>query len=197
MTGYWFLDEPAEWHPPDDLQTFLESGPPPIYVGFGSMKDKEANRLTSVVLEALDLVGARGILSSGWGSLRNTDLPETVFPIASAPHAWLFPKMAAVAHHGGAGTTGAGLRAGVPSIIIPFLGDQLFWAKRAAALGVGPEPVTYRKLTVEALTKRFRMVLENQEVRDRAKQVGETVRAEDGVDKAVQLIDAYLKKRGP
>ncbi|MGB3510903.1 MAG: glycosyltransferase [Microcoleaceae cyanobacterium] len=117
VTGYWFLDSQANWQPPQELLDFLEAGSPPVYIGFGSMSDTNPEALTKLVLDALAQSGQRGILIKGWGALTNADLPDNVFKIDSVPHDWLFPQMAAVVHHGGAGTTAAGLRAGVPSII--------------------------------------------------------------------------------
>ena len=193
VTGYWFLNEPSDWTPPAELQTFLDSGPPPIYVGFGSMTDRAADRTTQLIIDAAARAGQRVVLASGWGGLGHASLPETVFRLEAAPHAWLFPQVSAVTHHGGAGTTGAGFRAGVPSIVTPFVADQPFWADRAFALGVGPEPISYHRLTVDALATRFQTAVENNEMRKRAKRLEQTIRAEYGVGKAVALIDAYLK----
>jgi len=135
VTGYWFLDEAVDWEPPADLLDFLNAGEPPIYIGFGSMANRNPEEAGKIALEALRISGQRGVLSSGWGGLKTDDLPETVFAISSIPHSWLFPRMRAVVHHGGAGTTAAGLRAGVPSILVPFFGDQPFWGRRVAQLG--------------------------------------------------------------
>ncbi|MDH3570301.1 MAG: glycosyltransferase, partial [Gemmatimonadota bacterium] len=127
ITGYWFLDRPAEWQPPAAIVDFLGAGPPPVYIGFGSMIAKDPAELFDVALEAIHRTGQRGVLSTGWMGADHTDLPDDVFGIESIPHDWLFPRMAAVVHHGGAGTTAAGLRAGVPSILTPFFADQPFW----------------------------------------------------------------------
>lgn len=115
LTGYWFLEPPLDWQPPAGLLAFIESGPPPVYIGFGSMNSRDAQATTRLVLDALAQAGQRGILSTGWGALSHADLPDYVSVIESIPHAWLFPRMIAVVHHGGAGTTGAGLRAGIPA----------------------------------------------------------------------------------
>ena len=137
VTGYWFLDEPVGWTPPAALDEFLRSGPPPVCIGFGSMSHRDPEATMRLVLDALHTTGRRAIVLTGWGGMRGTDLPGNVFVVDSVPHAWLFPRVTAVVHHGGAGTTAAGIRAGVPSIVIPFHGDQPFWAKRVAELGVG------------------------------------------------------------
>ena len=105
------------------------------------MTDRAADHVAQLVVDAAARAGQRVVLAADWGGLGHTSFPDTVFQLESAPHAWLFPQMAAVTHHGGAGTTGAGFRAGVPSIITPFFADQPFWADRAFALGVGPEPI--------------------------------------------------------
>jgi UDP:flavonoid glycosyltransferase YjiC (YdhE family) len=192
VTGYWFLDEPAGWQPPADLVAFLEGGPPPVYVGFGSMPDREAQQMTALVVRALELCGQRGVLLSGWSGLGGATLPGTIHHLESIPHAWLFPRVAAVVHHGGAGTTAAGLRAGVPSIVTPFLSDQYFWAARVAALGVGPESVSYHKLTAERLAEMIRQATTDEAMRAQARVMGQRIEAERGVERAVELIEQYV-----
>jgi sterol 3beta-glucosyltransferase len=140
VTGFWFLDQ-GRWAALADLEAFLDDGPPPVYIGFGSMVGSDPARLTEAVLGALSRSGARGLLLSGWGGLAQADLPESIFQVEHAPHGWLFPRVAAVVHHGGAGTTAAGLRAGRPTVIVPFFGDQPFWGRIVAARGVGPQPI--------------------------------------------------------
>ncbi|MBZ0276030.1 MAG: glycosyltransferase, partial [Anaerolineae bacterium] len=132
--GYWFLDDRDGWQPSPELSDFLAAGSPPVYFGFGSMTNRDPAQLTSILLEALRQSGQRGLLLTGWGGISQRDLPDNVLMIDSAPHSWLFPRMAAVVHHGGAGTTAAGLRAGVPSLIIPHFGDQMFWGARVGVL---------------------------------------------------------------
>ena len=188
VTGYWFLDPPVEWEPPKDLLNFLQSGPPPVYIGFGSMIHSKPEETTELVLNALAHTGQRGVLSSGWGGLKQEDLPETAFMIGSIPFSWLFPKMAAVVHHGGAGTTSIGLRAGIPSIVTPFMGDQPFWGQRVAELGVGPEPIPRRKLTFERLAQAIDQVLTDQTMRQHAADLGSKIQAEDGIARAVAVI---------
>lgn len=127
VTGYWFLDSPPDWHPSDELVQFLGAGPPPVYIGFGSMSSVHPEHLSHLVQEALERSHQRGVLLTGWGALRQEPFSEQLYTVASIPHDWLFHQMAAVVHHGGAGTTGASLRAGVPSIIVSFLPEQAFW----------------------------------------------------------------------
>jgi sterol 3beta-glucosyltransferase len=193
VCGYWFLDPPPSWQPPAPLVDFLEAGAPPVYIGFGSMANRAPRKTTELVQEALERSGQRGILASGWGGLDNTKMPENLFALDSAPHAWLFPRMAAVVHHGGAGTTAAGFRAGVPSILVPHLGDQPFWAKRVTELGVGPRPMPRRKLTAERLAAAITMAVTDQAMRARAAALGERIRAEDGVARAIEMIEAFTR----
>jgi UDP:flavonoid glycosyltransferase YjiC (YdhE family) len=188
VTGYWFLDEATDWTPPAGLMAFLEAGPPPVYIGFGSMSSRNPEETAALVLEALKQSEQRAILLSGWGGLQASDVPDSVFMIDAIPHAWLFPRMAAVVHHGGAGTTAAGLRAGVPSIIIPFFGDQPFWGQRVAELGVGPESIPRKKLTAERLAQAIQIAVSNQAMRQRAAELGERIQAEDGVGRAVDIV---------
>jgi UDP:flavonoid glycosyltransferase YjiC (YdhE family) len=193
VTGYWFLEPPAGWEPPIDLVKFLQSGPPPVYIGFGSMVNSKPEETTDLVLQALARTGQRGVLSSGWGGLKKADLPETVFMIGSMPHNWLFPKMAAVVHHGGVGTTAAGLWAGIPAIVTPFFGDQPFWGQRIYALGVGPRPIPRQRLTADRLAESIRIAVSNTAMREKSARLGERIRAENGIAQAVAVIE---QKRG-
>jgi UDP:flavonoid glycosyltransferase YjiC (YdhE family) len=194
-TGYWFLDDAGEWTPPADLLRFLESGPPPVSIGFGSMTTGDPQALTQLVLDAVARSGQRAILLSGWAGLRHNDLPPTVFQLDAAPHSWLFPRMAAVVHHGGAGTTAEGLRAGIPNLLVPHLGDQLFWGRRVEALGVGPRAIPRPKLTAAALANAITQAVCDQTIRQRAAALGATIRAEDGIATAVGVIEGYLRRK--
>jgi UDP:flavonoid glycosyltransferase YjiC (YdhE family) len=187
-----FLDRPADWQPPSDLGDFLAAGSPPVYIGFGSAISLDPEARTKLVLEALACTGQRGILATGWGGLSNSDLPDSVFQIEAVPHDWLFPQMAAVVHHGGAGTTAAGLRAGVPSIIVPFVGDESFWGQQIANLGVGPSPIPQEQLSVEQLTTAIHTATNDQAMRDRAVTLGQKIREEDGVARTVEAFHCHL-----
>ena len=189
ITGYWFLDPPNDWTPPPDLLNFLQAGRPPVYIGFGSMGSRKPAETTDLVLQALSMTQQRAILISGWGGLQNTDVPSaSVFMVDSIPHAWLLPRVAAVVHHGGAGTTGAGLRAGVPSILIPFTTEQAFWGQRVHDLGVGPTPIPRSKLTVDRLAQAIQEAVTNTAMRQRAAELGSKIQAEDGIGNAVEII---------
>ena len=189
VTGYWFLDSESGWEPSAALQTFLEAGPPPVYVGFGSMAGQNPQRLAQIVVEALQQAGVRGVVASGWGGLQASDLPDSIFSLDQAPHNWLFPRMAAVVHHGGAGTTAAGLRAGRPTLIVPFLGDQPFWGERVHTLKVGCQPIPQKKLTVEKLATALRELTSAPLIQRHAEALGERIRAEDGIAEAVAIIE--------
>jgi len=190
VTGYWFLPPPTGWTPPPALVDFLAAGPPPVYIGFGSMPSRDPRATARLVLDALARTGQRGILASGWGGLETDDLPRTVHRVGALPHAWLFPQMAAVVHHGGAGTTGAGLAAGVPSILTPFFGDQPFWGRRVHTLGVGPAPIPRRRLTAEKLATAIQQAVSDEAMRRRAASLGERIRADRGIEHAVAVITA-------
>lgn len=194
VTGYWFPDETREWVAPGELTRFLREGPAPVYVGFGSMAGRDPRRIARTVVEALRIADARGVIATGWGGMDVGTLPATVHRLAEAPHAWLFPRMAAVVHHGGAGTTAAGLRVGVPSVIVPFFGDQPFWGARVSALGVGPQPIPQRKLTSHRLAGAIRAALGDREIRANAARLGERVRAECGVESAVKLLERVTRR---
>ncbi len=187
VTGYWFLDG-GDWIPPPSLQGFLQAGPPPVYVGFGSIPSVDPMRTTAMITEALAMAGQRGILASGWGGLAAAPISEHVFMLDAAPHDRLFPHVCAVVHHGGAGTTAAGLRAGKPTVICPFFGDQPFWGRRVAELGVGPDPIGFKHLTVAGLVEAITSAVDDDAMRRRAERLGTVLRAEDGVGTAVASI---------
>jgi len=194
VTGYWFLDPRPDWQAPAELARFLESGPPPVYVGFGSMSNSDPERQTRLALRALELARQRGVLSTGWGGIARLGSSADVFYVDDVPHSWLFPRMAAVVHHGGAGTTGAGLRSGVPSLITPFAGDQYAWADRAVKLGAGPRMGDAKNLTAEKLAQAIDTAVSNPALRARAAAIGDRIRAENGVTRAVELIEHHAKE---
>jgi sterol 3beta-glucosyltransferase len=189
ITGYWFPAESA-WQPPDDLRHFLAAGPPPVFIGFGSMPIRNRAETITTLLAALAQSGQRAILHKGWAGLQPTAVPATVHLIEYVPYGWLFPRMAAVVHHGGSGTTGFGLRAGVPSLIVPFLFDQFFWGQRVAALGVGPPPIPFRRLTASRLAEALHTAVSDTNMRQTAARLGAKVRAENGLATAVTLINS-------
>jgi sterol 3beta-glucosyltransferase len=195
-TGYWFLDEEANWRPPVELMDFIVSGTPPVYVGFGSIANHDtAAQTTELVIDALKRSGQRGILATGWGGMSKMEnIPEDMFILESAPHSWLFPQMAAVVHHGGAGTTAAGLRAGVPGIVIPFSNDQFAWGRRAYELGAASKPIPRKNLTAEKLADAIKFVLTRQ-IKDAAKDLGTKIQSENGASAAAKIIIACVKAK--
>jgi len=191
-TGYWFLDSGEDWTPPPELAAFLEAGPKPVYVGFGSMSGRNPERLTRIVIDALEKAGKRAVMITGWGGLSADHLPDSILKLDQAPHDWLFPRMAAVIHHGGAGTTAGALRAGRPNIIVPFFGDQPFWGKRVQELGVGSAPIPQKKLTADKLARAIVEVTSNAEMQQKAEELGARIRQEDGIGEAVKVIEGML-----
>ena len=191
VTGYWFVDDPG-WRPPKELTNFLDSGPKPIYIGFGSMVDAEAIKTTDLVIKALHLTGQRAILHGGWSDLGSSSLPETVHKVSEVPHSWLFPRLAAIVHHGGAGTTAAALRAGVPSVIVPYFADQPFWARVIHQLGASPKPIPREKLSATNLASAIQEATHDKPILNKSASLGDQIRAENGVMKAVEQIEHYL-----
>jgi len=192
ITGYWFQDSQSVWQPSVELENFLTQGEPPVYVGFGSMAGRDPERLTALVLEALSKSGQRGVLATGWGGLNATNAPKHVFVLDSAPHGWLFPRMSAVVHHGGAGTTAEGLRAGVPTVIVPFIVDQRFWGERLHDIGVGVKPIPAKGLTADKLAESIHRATSAAQIRQRAESLGRLIRSEDGIGNAVRIVTQYL-----
>ena len=191
VTGFWFLDGATTWSPPSDLAEFLAAGEPPIFVGFGSIVVANPDGLTQTVLDALALVGRRAIVQKGWAGMDPASVPENVMMIGPAPHDWLFPHCSCVVHHGGAGTTAAGVRAGRATVVVPFFGDQFFWGRTVAHMGIGGAPVPYTELTAEKLAASIQQAL-TPEVQAKASQAGANIRAEDGVANAVRQFHAHL-----
>lgn len=197
-TGYWFLEDAINWKPSAALEEFLHKGTPPVYVGFGSIGDPtQAVQTTELVIDALKRSGQRGILATGWSGMSEMeDLPEDLFVLESAPHSWLFPRMAVVVHHGGAGTTAAGLRAGVPSIIVPHGNDQFAWGRRVYELGAGTKPIPRRKLTAEKLSEAIKSAMKN-EIKDSARELGLKIQTENGTRTAARIVLNTLEQGNP
>jgi sterol 3beta-glucosyltransferase len=192
-TGYWFLDEVAEWQPPPALTAFLSAGAAPVYVGFGSMMTPQVQEMAHIAIAAARNAGKRVLLAAGWAGLKTEDIAADVFQIDAAPHQWLFPRMAAVVHHGGAGTVAAALRAGVPNVIVPHFGDQEFWGWRVHTLGLGPQATHRHKLTIENLSQAISAATQDADIRSRARQISEQIKSEDGVGAACDLIERAIR----
>jgi UDP:flavonoid glycosyltransferase YjiC (YdhE family) len=190
VSGYWFLDD-ADWQPSGSLAAFLEAGDPPVYVGFGSMPGLDPQRLTAIVVEALARTGKRGLLATSGGALEAASVPANIHVIAGAPHDRLFPRVTATVHHGGAGTTAASLRAGKPTAVCPFFGDQPFWGRRVMELGVGPRPLNRKSLTAEGLAAAI-VAMDDPNMRGRSAALGAAIRRENGVAAAVEFIEGRM-----
>jgi len=185
VTGYWTLPSAATWSPPPGLEAFLGRGGPVVSIGFGSMASRDPEAMTDLVLGAVRDAGVRAVLMAGWGGLAPVSLADDAFLADALPHDWLFPRVAAAVHHGGAGTTGAALRAGVPAIVVPFAMDQPFWGSRVAALGTGPSPIPRARLTRGRLAEALRRTVADEAMHARAADLGAKIRDERGVDEAV------------
>jgi sterol 3beta-glucosyltransferase len=191
ITGYWFAEN-KHWQPSSDLSAFIEAGKPPVLIGFGSMPIKDTQRTTTIILEALKQSEQRGLLHIGWGGIGNQSLPDNVFKIDYAPYDWLFPRMAMVIHHGGSGTTAFGLRSGIPSCVVPFVFDQFYWGERIAQMGVGHKPIPYKELNVKRLTEAIRFGVSDPQIRQKAFELGQRIRAEKGIENALSIFEKML-----
>ncbi|HXD09174.1 MAG TPA: glycosyltransferase [Anaerolineales bacterium] len=189
VTGYYFSDMDNTYQPSAELQSFLDAGKPPICISFGSMVNRDAERIDQIIRAALKQTNNRGVILSGWGKVKNRSSNDILY-LDAAPHDWLLPRCNMTIHHGGAGTTSAGLRAGLPNIVVPFTADQPFWGNRVHAIGAGPKPILVKKLSAEQLTQAI-VQAEADAVRKRAQAVGQEIRSEDGVAKAVALIESH------
>ncbi|KAG0128213.1 hypothetical protein HOY82DRAFT_622774 [Tuber indicum] len=183
ISGFFFLSLASSYIPPPDLADFLASGPPPVYIGFGSIVVDDPNALTDMIFSAVRKTGVRALVSKGWGGLGGDqlDLPPGVMMLGNCPHDWLFPRCLAVVHHGGAGTTAAGIRCGKPTVIVPFFGDQPFWGGMVAKAGAGPGPTPFKKLTADILADNISMATSPQ-TQGRAEELGARIRDENGAE---------------
>jgi sterol 3beta-glucosyltransferase len=168
-----------------------------VYVGFGSMVDHEREEMTRLIVDAMEMTRQRAILLGGWSDLGSMSIPDSILCVNSVPHDWLFSRVAAVVHHGGAGTTAAGLSAGVPAIIVPFTVDQPFWGWRVHELGVGPKWILRKKLTATKLAAAIDQAMHDQAMARRAQELGKMIRAEDGLRGAVQLVEQFMRLPSP
>lgn len=190
-TGAWFLDDTIGWQAPAALTDFLSAGPPPVVIGMGSMTARDPTALTRLVVDAVRRVDRRGLLLAGWaglGEAGSISRGSELLVCDEVPHGWLLPRAAAAVHHGGSGTTAASLRAGIPTVVVPHFGDQPFWGDRVAALGAGPPPIPRRGLTTDRLARAITRAVDDRAMRERATVIGERIRAERGVERAVAGI---------
>jgi sterol 3beta-glucosyltransferase len=192
VCGYWFLDEQRKWHPPAELEAFLRAGPPPIYIGFGSMAGRGAASIIRPLLATLSNLRQRCIVQVQRDQLEETLLSDQVYCLESAPHDWLFPQVSVVIHHGGAGTTATALRAGRPQIIVPFIADQRFWGQLIGVSGLGPAPLQRKKMTPERIQTAL-AIATSEATLSQARIISECLQREDGVALAVEALNRYLQ----
>nr|GMD69117.1 sterol 3-beta-glucosyltransferase UGT80A2-like isoform X1 [Ipomoea batatas] len=191
VVGFCFLDLASSYEPPESLVSWLNAGPKPIYIGFGSLPVQEPEKMTQTIVDALQRTGQRGIINKGWGGLGNLAEPkDSIYLLDNCPHDWLFPQCSAVVHHGGAGTTAAGLKAACPTTIVPFFGDQPFWGDRVHDRGVGPSPIPVDEFSLPKLIDAINFMLDPK-VKERAVELAKAMENEDGVTGAVK---AFLKQ---
>ena len=196
VVGYWWPARPSGWQPPAELVKFLDAGPPPVVIGFGSTVNSRAaaEKMSAVVTQAVRIAGTRAVIQEGWSGLDAHG--EDVLVIGDVPHDWLFPRASAVVHHCGAGTTAAGLRAGVPTIAAPAgFGDQPFWARRLFELGVSPPPLRQNHLNPDSLGAAIRMTLSNNTFRDCANSLATRISTEDGEGTVAATVERALSYR--
>jgi len=185
ICGQW-VPPAAGWSPPDSLAEFLGAGEPPLYLGFGSMAALDRRALLAALIPAVD--GRRALFYPGWSGIQASDLPGNFLAIGDTPHDWLFPRVSIAVHHGGAGTSHSAVRAGVPSVVVPFAGDQFFWADCLRRAGVAPPPIAAKGLTASALARAIASA-DGAAMRSRAAALGTSMRAEDGLGRAVAWIE--------
>ncbi|CAG7558474.1 unnamed protein product [Fusarium equiseti] len=194
VSGFYFLNLASSFTPDPDLAAFLRDGPPPVYIGFGSIVVDDPNAMTEMIFEAVRLSGVRALVSKGWGGLGADDLgkPDGVFMLGNVPHDWLFEHVSCVVHHGGAGTTAAGIKAGKPTLVVPFFGDQPFWGAMIAKANAGPEPIPYKQLTAEKLAEAIKFCIKP-ETLEQAKVMGQKIREEKGTDVGGKSFHDHLE----
>lgn len=191
VTGYWWMENPLDPEPPDSLKAFLAMGAPPVSVGFGSIVE-ERGGVAQIVSEAIASSKQRAVLVQGWGNFEGS-LPDSAHVVESVSYSWLFPRVSVAVHAGGAGTTAEAIRAGIPSVVVPFGGDQNFWARRLADLGVSPPPIPRAQLTAENLRAAIERARTDTNMRERARLLAEKVRREDGPAAAAAFITTHLE----
>lgn len=183
ISGFFFLSLASNYTPPEDLAAFLAAGPPPVYIGFGSIVVDDPNEMTRMIFDAVRKTGQRALVSKGWGGFgaEEFDIPDGVFMLGNCPHDWLFQHVSCVVHHGGAGTTAAGLALGKPTVVIPFFGDQPFWGSMVAKAGAGPTPIPYKQLTADKLADAIMEALQPAAL-EKARELGAKIKRESGAE---------------
>jgi len=196
VTGYWQLRDNTGWEPSDRFRDFLAAGSKPIYIGFGSMPFG-AKRNTQILRDAVQMWGGRAVVARGWGGIDPDDLPDSIYAIKRAPHDKLFEQVAGVVHHGGAGTTAAGLHAGKPTFVVPQAIDQPYWGRRVRELGCGPTPVPLRKLTADKLAGALSELAGRKDYATNAHAISVLLNSEDGPGRAIRHIERVMDNYKP
>ncbi|ORY85379.1 hypothetical protein BCR35DRAFT_302858 [Leucosporidium creatinivorum] len=192
VTGFTFLESGPSFQPPKDLVEFLEGGEAPVYIGFGSVPVTDPIGMTKILFSAVAASGVRALISIGWGKLgEGLEVPPGVFLVGNVPHDWLFKRVKAVVHHGGAGTSAIAVKEGKPGLIVPFFGDQPFWGEMVFKAGAGPEPIPHKQLTTENLTAALEFLVQPETLKA-AQKLGETIREEDGVKRGIESFEKHL-----
>jgi sterol 3beta-glucosyltransferase len=193
-TGYWFLQAPPDWAPPQRLVDFLADGEPPIYVGFGSMAGRDSQHMGRTIIDAVHRAKVRAVLATGSGGLAADEVPPDVFMVDQVPHDWLFPRVTAVVHHGGPGTAAVAIAAGRPQIICPFMADQPFWGNHLHRIGLACPPMRSSALTATALADAIRTATSDSSMATRAQTLASRLRAENGTAAAVSVLEGISRK---
>ena len=193
ISGFYFLSLASNYRPDAELEAFLQAGPPPVYIGFGSIVLDDPNAMTTLIFDAVKRSGQRALVSKGWGGFGGDDLrvPEGIFMLGNCPHDWLFKHVSCVVHHGGAGTTAAGIAMGKPTIIVPFFGDQPFWGSMVWRAGAGPRPIPNKQLTSENLAIAIDEALKTP-VLERAQAMAAKIALEQGTESGARSFHSHL-----
>lgn len=190
--SYLFLDNSTHYTPSSGLKAFLQAEPKPFYIGFGSMMACNSEMIVDAIVTALRETRQRAIFCTGWGGFTTTEVPDFLFVTQEVPHDWLLPQVTAAIHHGGSGTTAATLRAGTPSIVVPFFADQPAWGKRLEQLGVGTAPLPFAELTAKTLATRIQAIINTPSMQHKAQDLSQQIQQEDGLAMAIEVIEQYL-----
>ncbi len=194
VTGYWFLNSDKNEKLSPELENFLDTDKKVVYIGFGSMRNRDTNETARVVLNVIKRLDVKAIIMTGWGGFKDLPSDENISVVESVPHDLIFPRMSAVVHHCGAGTTSAGLKAGVPTVPIPFFADQPFWATKLYRLNVASKPIDRKDMNETNLYEALKTTLTDESISKKASYIGKIIRAEDGVKRAVDIINEKILK---
>lgn len=191
LVGYWFAQKPDNWRPNADLLSFLENGEPPVLISLGAMSLGKEDALASAKLfvDAIQQAGIRAIIQGWETGIKQLTLPATIYAVGSLPHSWLLPRCTGIVHHGGYGTTSAGLQAGIPALLIPHVSDQFYWGQQINKLGTGPKPIPRKKIDKDGLAASLNELIRDKNLHARAAALGKQISTENGIGNAIRLIE--------